>query len=301
MGFAPLGFCSTTHSHCNFLLLQHPPTGSPNNILGSSGTMTILIHNNYITIHLHTHPAFFSNSWAGAATDLTFTKRAALWPTEDATAVLAVHKGRVYRKAQHCYHHIHFHLHQSGKHFIFSRAWLRSPLLDRKESLILFFSNQNHETTTFHPICSTSCESVCNCKQNIKNLVQISKGKMGTAWQDGGWQLMFIRTGWNSKLTKPATSKQPKPNMSRGSESKWGRGGGDSAGNPSPRLLWQLLLWDIANLSTQCTRASLLKTSQLAEHSSTYEVYSNYIFLRSSQKNWLQGLCYRLLVNKLPI
>lgn len=246
--------------------------------------MTILIHNNYTTIHLHTHPASSSNSWAGAATDSSFTKKATLWPAEDAALILVVCRGHVYRKAQHCYHHIHFHFHQSGKHFVFSRAWLRSPLLDRKETLILFLSNQNHATATFHPICSTWCESVCNCKQSIKNIMKISKGKMGTAWQDGGWQLMFIRTGWSSKLTKPATSKQPKPNMSRGWESKLGRGGGDRAGNPSLRLLWQLLLWDIANLSTQCTRASLLKTSQLAARTSTYEVCSNSIFLRSSQK-----------------
>lgn len=192
-----------------------------------------------------------------------------------ATSGLVVCRGHVYRRAQRCYHRIHFHFHQSGKHFVFSRAWLRSPLLDRKEFLILFLSNQNHEMATFHPICSTSCESVCKCKQNIKNIVKISKGKMGIAWQDGGWQLMFIRTGWSSKLTKPATSKRPKPNMSRGWESKLGRGGGDRAGNPSPQLLRQLLLWDIANLSTQCTRASLLKTSQLAEHTSTYEVHRN--------------------------
>lgn len=93
--FLPLGFCSTTHSHCNFLLLQHPPTDSLNNILGSSGTMTILVHNNYITIHLHAHPTFSSNFWGEALTNQNFTKRATWWPTKDATLVLEMQRGCV--------------------------------------------------------------------------------------------------------------------------------------------------------------------------------------------------------------
>lgn len=122
-------------------------------------------------------------------------------------------------KAWHCYHCTYFDFHLSGKHFIFSKAWLRSPLFDRNESLILgCFPNQNHGTATFHSICSTSCEGICKAFK-ISGRLGSRRHEQPAVWWPDRWCL--IMTGWSTKFTKPATSKQPKPNTSQSSEFNW--------------------------------------------------------------------------------
>lgn len=78
-----------------------------------------------------------SNSWAGTA--LSSINRATLWPAKDATLLPLLYGLSMYRKKKKThhsnYHCIHFHSFsisiKGEKHFIFSKAWLRSPLLDR--------------------------------------------------------------------------------------------------------------------------------------------------------------------------